>query len=287
MLTQHLPTGPWTAPLISTLAFPPLSILAPNWAALISGATSARAIHYLSPETSRHPTVVAGYTLQHRILLSLLSRPSTAATEVMADSIGTLSVSAMRPFSRGVVRASSSNPFFPSTPDSGISIDPRYCSHPTDCALLVAALRFNARLVGTAAMRELRPEPVWPWIGPEGETKEEEAARLLDAVKREVRTEFHPCGTTAMMPWKLGGVVDSKLKVYGMENLRVVDAGVMPIIPGAHLQAAVYAVAEKVSWMCCFLHVAPVAGKLLWTDVLICVGCGFDQVGNREWKSWA
>jgi len=69
-------------------------------------------------------------------------------------------------------------------------------------------------------------------------------------VKRNLRTEFHPCGTTAMMPLGLGGVVDSSLKVYGTENLRVVDAGIMPLIPGAHLQAAVYAVAEKVSsWL--------------------------------------
>ncbi len=50
-----------------------------------------------------------------------------------------------------------------------------------------------------------------------------------------------------MIPLALGGVVDPELQVYGTENLRVVDAGVMPLIPGAHLQATVYAVAEKVS----------------------------------------
>jgi hypothetical protein len=50
-----------------------------------------------------------------------------------------------------------------------------------------------------------------------------------------------------MLPFELGGVVDSHLVVYGTDNLRVVDAGIMPIIPAAHLQAAVYAVAEKVS----------------------------------------
>ena len=67
-------------------------------------------------------------------------------------------------------------------------------------------------------------------------------------VKRSVQTEFHPSGTTAMMPLELGGVVDARLRVYGTVGLRVVDAGVMPLVVGAHLQAAVYAVAEKV---CC------------------------------------
>lgn len=48
-----------------------------------------------------------------------------------------------------------------------------------------------------------------------------------------------------MMPRELGGCVGSDLLVYGTRGLSVVDASVMPLIPGAHLQATVYAVAEK------------------------------------------
>jgi choline dehydrogenase-like flavoprotein len=52
-----------------------------------------------------------------------------------------------------------------------------------------------------------------------------------------------------MMPLELGGVVDTNLTVYGTSNLRVVDTSVFPVIPGAHLQAVAYAVAEKAADM--------------------------------------
>jgi choline dehydrogenase-like flavoprotein len=48
-----------------------------------------------------------------------------------------------------------------------------------------------------------------------------------------------------MMPQKLGGVVDSELRVYGTKKLSIIDASILPIIPAAHLQATMYSVAEK------------------------------------------
>ena len=48
-----------------------------------------------------------------------------------------------------------------------------------------------------------------------------------------------------MLPRDMGGVVDSRLTVYGTRNLRVVDSSVFPVIPGGHLMAVVYGVAER------------------------------------------
>ncbi|KAI0971691.1 GMC oxidoreductase [Xylaria arbuscula] len=55
----------------------------------------------------------------------------------------------------------------------------------------------------------------------------------------------HGVGTCAMLPRELGGVVDPTLKVYGTNNIRVVDASVIPNLMSGHPSAAVYAVAEK------------------------------------------
>ncbi|KAI9628029.1 hypothetical protein KEM48_011879 [Puccinia striiformis f. sp. tritici PST-130] len=62
-------------------------------------------------------------------------------------------------------------------------------------------------------------------------------------------TEYHPIGTSSMMPQNQAGVVDPQLKVYGTQNLRVVDASVIPIHIGAHPAMTVYAIAEKAAEM--------------------------------------
>ncbi|KAK1771700.1 alcohol oxidase [Phialemonium atrogriseum] len=237
-------TGPWTAPLISTAAFLPLRALTPGWSALLDAATPAPP----TQQQQQHPALARGHALQRQITLAQLRRPDAAAAELMADSAGTLTASVLRPLSRGHVRAAL---VAAGEVEVEVEVDPRYCADAADCAVMVAALRFGGRVASTAAVRELEPRPRWPWVPPETETEtetetEEQAeARLLSAAQVGLRTGFHPCGTTAMMPPDLGGVVGPDLRVHGAANLRVVDAGVMPLIPAAHLQAAVYAVAEK------------------------------------------
>jgi len=65
-------------------------------------------------------------------------------------------------------------------------------------------------------------------------------------VRRALRPSFaHPSCSCPMMRREMGGVVDGELRVYGVKGLRVVDASVIPLIPGTHLSSTVYAVAEK------------------------------------------
>jgi choline dehydrogenase len=63
--------------------------------------------------------------------------------------------------------------------------------------------------------------------------------------KAALTSEFHPIGTCSMLPEEDGGVVDTRLKVYGVQNLRVVDASIFPLEIRNNLQTSVYAVAEK------------------------------------------
>ena len=52
-------------------------------------------------------------------------------------------------------------------------------------------------------------------------------------------------GTCSIMPKENGGVVDTRLIVYGTSNLRIVDASIVPLTPRANTQSTVYAVAER------------------------------------------
>lgn len=64
-------------------------------------------------------------------------------------------------------------------------------------------------------------------------------------IKSQVGPNYHPIGTASMMARDLGGVVDSEFKVYGVSNLRVVDASVLPLQVSGHLTATLYAIAER------------------------------------------
>jgi choline dehydrogenase-like flavoprotein len=55
----------------------------------------------------------------------------------------------------------------------------------------------------------------------------------------------HMSGSCSMMPENLGGCVGSDLAVYGVKSLSIVDASIIPLIPATHMQATMYAVAEK------------------------------------------
>ncbi|KAI0892623.1 putative GMC oxidoreductase [Annulohypoxylon nitens] len=231
-------TGPWTAPMVDVVALPALSWVIDDlqeWLDETMNTTDNL------PSSYDH-TLHEGYLAQRDEMISLLARFDTPAYEIMSTSWGQLAVSAMQAFSRGTVQAKSSCIF-----ESQPTINPRFCSHPVDCKLLVLGLQLNNRLIQTSPMAALMPVPPpgFSIVDARNQTALDEAMRPL------ITSGYHPSGTTSMLPLELGGVVDPSLKVYGTRNLRVVDAGVIPLLPSAHIQAILYAVAEKILGIGC------------------------------------
>ncbi|KAK7627070.1 hypothetical protein BKA81DRAFT_50296 [Phyllosticta paracitricarpa] len=227
-------TGPWTAGAPNGVAFPSLKSMSSNYSSIASSAQGQTSGQYLAENLD--DTVIAGYEKQKAILVANLQNENRSQFEILNDNAGHLTYSVMRPFGRGQVRIRSRNPF-----DTPV-IDPRYGSNPIDLQFFMEALRFNSRLQATNAMSELQPSESYPTAAQVADD-----AQLMTLIKQAIFTEYHPTGTASMMPLDLGGVVDARLKVYGTQNLRIVDGSVMPMIPAAHLQACIYGVAEKVS----------------------------------------
>jgi len=143
-----------------------------------------------------------------------------------------------RPESSGYVHARSANPF-----DKPI-IQPRYLEHETDRRVLLSAMKL--------AQRMLRTEPMKPyfdhWICPDKDVQSDD--EMLQVARERGTTTFHPMGTCRMAPrTDPTAVVDDRLRVYGIDGLRVIDASVMPMMPSANLNAPTIMIAEKASDM--------------------------------------
>ena len=252
-------TGRWTESGDSVAFMPFLNYTSrPNEAAgIIASMNPDEAVKYLPRGT--HPTVVAGYRRMAQAIHDMAAAQTGAGAELIwflggAEMVNTL----MNPMSRGTVRLPSKDPW-----DQPL-VDPRYLTHPSDAKMIVECVRLVRRLIDTPEMRaiqlsELVPGPALLDIGNALETY----------VRTSLLTAWHPAGSAAMLPKELGGVVDPQLKVYGVSNLRVVDASVIPMLPSSHTMATVYAIAEKVS--------ASRTCAALRSKLTITTGCRYDQ----------
>ncbi|CAK41595.1 uncharacterized protein An13g01960 [Aspergillus niger] len=149
----------------------------------------------------------------------------------------TLGVMLSQPLSRGSVYITSNNPETPPM------IDPGYLSNPLDLEVIARHLLGVKNLAESPQLGELLEQPL-KFRDPAADFQGD-----LDAAKKYARDNlvsmWHFVGTCSMLPREKDGVVDSSLKVYGIEGLRVVDASAIPLVSTANLQATVYAFAER------------------------------------------
>jgi choline dehydrogenase-like flavoprotein len=140
------------------------------------------------------------------------------------------------PFSRGFVHINSSDPTAQPT------VDPQYFSHPLDLELHSRHTQWLETLAAAEPMASLLKKD-GRRIHSDKPVHDLETAKEI--VEETFVSHYHITGTCAMLPEKLGGVVNERLLVYGVPNLRIVDASVFPMIPRGNIQSSVYAVAER------------------------------------------
>ncbi|MCX7339661.1 MAG: GMC family oxidoreductase N-terminal domain-containing protein, partial [Hyphomicrobiales bacterium] len=147
----------------------------------------------------------------------------------------TVSACNLRPTSRGEIRLRSADPA------ARPVIAPNYLSTDEDRQVAADAIRVTRQLMQQKAIRRLRPEEHVP-----GPAIGDDAAALAKAAGDIGTTIFHPVGTAKMgLASDPLAVVDDRLRVMGVQGLRVIDASVMPTITSGNTNTPTIMIADK------------------------------------------
>jgi choline dehydrogenase len=144
----------------------------------------------------------------------------------------TLSVYQLRPESKGSIHIRSADPYAPP------AIRPNFLTDSEDCRVIVAGMR-----IGREVMEHPLFDPYRLYEMNPGETARTDE-QLLEFCRRTSQTAYHPIGTCKMGNDPMA-VVNDRLKVHGVEGLRIVDASIMPTMTSGNTNAPAIMIGEK------------------------------------------
>jgi choline dehydrogenase len=139
--------------------------------------------------------------------------------------------------SRGCVTLQSANPQEPPL------IDPKYLSHPDDLQILIKGTQMAYDILQAPALAPYRGKMLY-------RLERNNVAQIEQFLRNNSDTEYHPVSTCKMGPASDSmAVVDATLRVHGMQNLRVVDASIMPTLVTGNTNAPSMMIGEKAADM--------------------------------------
>ena len=144
-------------------------------------------------------------------------------------------VEVLRPHSRGEVRLKSTDA------REALHIDPRFLSDERDLALLVRGAQIQQSIIESHPFDGVRGKQLYT-------TRVDDPASLVADIRARADTQYHPVGTCKMGNDDMA-VVDERLRVRGVQGLRVVDASVMPTLVGGNTNAPTIMIGEKAADM--------------------------------------
>lgn len=235
---QHR-TGPLAEGAAYSFAHLPLQLLSDQTedATLRDAVAAHKATHGTEQNQYIYDTLLSPDAASATVFMTRKARYApklTAADGKYVSMIAMLS----HPLSRGSTHIRSSSATEPPL------VDPRYLYDELDAEILARHVLQIEKLLELPALKAV--------VVPEGrrfprefDSRPKTTEEVKEAIRKYAATNYHPCGSCAMMGQEANGVVDGSLKVYGTQNLRICDASIFPIIPRGNILTTVYAVAEK------------------------------------------
>ncbi len=166
----------------------------------------------------------------------MLTEPGPRGPRIARESGVTCYAHPMRPESKGHIHVVSADPHKPP------AINFNFLSSPVDAELTVRAIRIARAIMTAPAMAPLQVSELAPGTG---RTTDDE---ILDWVKAVGETTYHPVGTCKMGSDAMA-VVDARLRVHGIDGLRIADASIMPTLTSGNTNAPSIMIGEKAADM--------------------------------------
>ncbi|KAI7216681.1 GMC oxidoreductase [Hortaea werneckii] len=232
---------------------PPSGIAFPNVHQLLKDNSSATYDYVMETlpgycQELQDKGLVANAKATHTILeaqVNNLFKQNAAASEVfftVSPGTGQLGIDLWNliVLARGTAHISSNNSWDRPT------VEASYFGHPLDMMIQRETCKQSREVYQTEPLAQYVKSEIVPGEAVAQEGTDEEWEQWM---KETFTSVWHYIATLAMMKEEYGGVVDNRLKIYGIENVRAIDASVLPIQLSAHLSSSLYGIAEKAAAM--------------------------------------
>jgi choline dehydrogenase len=114
-----------------------------------------------------------------------------------------------------------------------------------DRQIAINAFRDLRKLFAHPELAKFTVGPMNGEVSPGPSVSSDDEDAIFEYVKSNTIPNWHASGTNMMRPLKDGGVVDPRLRVYGVNGMRIVDCSIIPILPDVNIQGPVFMIGEK------------------------------------------
>jgi choline dehydrogenase-like flavoprotein len=231
-------TGPLTQARGNSIAFIPLPEVDPeNYHSLANRVLELKDGAYLPSVYSNNTKLLKGVKAQREVLAGLFQNDKAGIVELGIPDAGAFELMGLeKPVSRGTVMID------PTNPQGAPKVLFNSFQNPIDKAVFAACVRYIRKVWARPELEKYSLVETLP--GAQAQTDEE----IMDAFVQAgsiTPSLAHPSCSCAMMPEDMGGCVSDELLFYGIKQLSIVDASIIPLIPSQHLQSTMYAIGEK------------------------------------------